>query len=267
MQAKPYPVEAENRLQVLDKPKKLGQVWPHTQWRVSQRATVQGLVPVEFLDTSHSGGRNMGSLGCQLYPWSLASRRFECGFLGTAHVALSVNQQWLIHSAYTLALLLWMHQNITCITNFCIYYSRQEKDIGRSKNGLGNSTHGLHTNCSAMSAPNFVIIDKTHGILIYTLKSYSRVATDIFSSCHPEKDPGFKNLNFFKVAIWVIFDLGYNQEKIRVCRTWIFWNWNWPWFLISRNQDTDKDAVWTCSLKQPLFERPLCSAAGLIGKS
>ena len=50
-------------------------------------------VPVGFLDTSDSGHRNMGSLGCQLFPGGLVSGRFDCGLLGTDHAALSVNQQ------------------------------------------------------------------------------------------------------------------------------------------------------------------------------
>ena len=64
----------------------------------------------------------------------------------------------------------------------------------RSKDGLASSTCGyiVYTNYSTMSAPNFMIVIKTTlSLLIWTLKSYFTVATKIFPSYHPEKNPTF----------------------------------------------------------------------------
>ena len=113
LRAKPDPVEPENRVHIWDQPKKIGSSLAEHVMKDLTESNCARTVPVGFLDTSVSGGRNSGSIWCQLFPGVLASGRFANGLLGRGHVALSANQEWMmieavIHPDGKLALLLWI---------------------------------------------------------------------------------------------------------------------------------------------------------------
>ena len=93
LRAQPDPVEPENQVQIWDQPKKIGSGLAALVTNDVMESNCSRTVPVGFLDTSGSGGRNTDCLCGQLFPGGLAAGRFECGLLGTGGVALSVNQE------------------------------------------------------------------------------------------------------------------------------------------------------------------------------